>query len=248
MICIPIMARTTEAALKEMEKCSRLADMVELRIDQMADIRLDKLMSEKQGKVLVTNRRREEGGGFLGREAERVRLLKDAVALGADYVDMEVSTASALARGLRREVEMRRGGAELIVSHHDLQWTPSTRALRKRLEECESAGAHIVKIVTRANSVEDNLKVLGLIPYARKRGRLIIAFCMGELGRASRAIAPLLGSYLTFAALGKGGESGSGQFTLKETRQILRILGGDPQMQHGSLELLRCEKSPLAPL
>jgi 3-dehydroquinate dehydratase type I len=227
MICIPIMARTTASALREMSRCWGLAELVELRIDQMAEIRLENLMSEKRGRVLVTNRRSEEGGGFSGPEAERIRLLRDAVALGADYVDVEVNSASRQIRGLRKEVEMRRGGAQLIVSHHDRDGTPSARALRKTLAACESAGAHIVKIVTQAHSVEDNLRVLDLIPFARARGGEIIAFCMGEMGRASRAIAPLLGSRISFATREKGRESAPGQFTLEEMRLILGILRGD---------------------
>jgi 3-dehydroquinate dehydratase type I len=85
-------------------------------------------------------------------------------------------------------------------------------------------GAHIVKICTYARAMEDNLQVLGLIPYARKKGRTIIAFCMGEKGRISRVMAPLLGSYLSYASLDKGSESAPGQLTIAEMREILRIL------------------------
>jgi 3-dehydroquinate dehydratase type I len=67
--------------------------------------------------------------------------------------------------------------------------------------------------------------VLGLSPYARKKGKGIIAFCMGEQGRISRVMALLLGSYLSFAALDKGAESAPGQLTIGEMRQLQEILG-----------------------
>ena len=57
-----------------------------------------------------------------------------------------------------------------------------------------AADADIVKLVTLANHPADNLRLLSLIPQAQARGKDIIAFCMGPLGKWSRVAAPLLGS------------------------------------------------------
>jgi 3-dehydroquinate dehydratase type I len=102
--------------------------------------------------------------------------------------------------------------------------TPGLKTLRKKMIDGYKAGADIVKIVTFAKKMEDNLKVLGLIPYAQKKGLKIIAFCMGEKGKISRIMAPMLGSYLTYASLDKGEESAPGQMTVEEIKQVLRIL------------------------
>jgi len=224
MICIPITAGTHDAALMQMKRSFPLADLLELRIDQIRDVNLKKLMGEKRGKILVTNRRRDEGGGFSGTERERVELLKQAVALGADYVDIEVRTEEALIKELSAKVGNHRGRSKWIISHHDLCGTPSERALRRRLDECTRTGADIVKIVTYANRMEDNLKVLGLIPYARRKGQEIIAFCMGELGRISRIMGPLLGASLCYVSLEEGAESAPGQLTIGEMKQISGVL------------------------
>jgi 3-dehydroquinate dehydratase len=82
MICIPIVAKDQRAALIQMERSFPLADILELRIDQIKNLDLEKLLRRKRGKVLVTNRRKDEGGGFCGTERERVELLKEALALG----------------------------------------------------------------------------------------------------------------------------------------------------------------------
>jgi 3-dehydroquinate dehydratase type I len=82
-----------------------------------------------------------------------------------------------------------------------------------------------VKIVTYANSAEDNLRLLRLIPMSLAEGQPIIAFCMGPRGRASRLLAPLLGSFLTYASLRKGAESAPGQWTVAETRKMMALLG-----------------------
>ena len=227
MICIPIIARTQNAALMQMEMSFPLADILELRIDQIGTLNLEELMSAKRGKILVTNRRRDEGGGFSGTERERVKLLKEAVALGADYVDIEVRTEEALIKELSARIGNHHARTKWILSHHDFSGTPSARALKRRLDQCTSTGADIIKIVTYADTMEDNLRVLGLIPYARAKGLEIIAFCMGEMGRISRIMAPLLGSYFSYASLEKGVESAPGQLTIEETKQILKVLNVD---------------------
>jgi len=224
MICIPIVAKDQRAALIQMERSFPLADILELRIDQIKNLDLEKLLRRKRSKVLVTNRRKDEGGGFCGTERERVELLKEALALGVDYVDIEVRTEGALIKELSAKVGNHHGRAKWIVSHHDSRGTPSERSLRRRLNDCSRTGSDIVKIVTYANTLEDNLRILGLIPHARRRGLEIIAFCMGEMGRISRIVAPFLGSCFNYVSLEKGLESAPGQLTLEELREVFRIL------------------------
>ncbi len=223
-ICIPITAPSVESALARMEVARPLADLIEIRIDRIPGVNLARLLAAGKEKILVTNRRREEGGGFGGTEKERIALLQEAVELGAGYVDVEASTGESGIRSLKRKIAAAGGATKLIVSHHNLDGTPGVQALRRVFGGCASPGADIVKIVTLARKAEDNLRVLGLIPYARRRGVQIAAFCMGEQGRISRVAAPLLGSCLTYASLEQGGESAPGQMTVGEMKRILKSL------------------------
>jgi 3-dehydroquinate dehydratase type I len=226
MICIPIVAPTTEAAVAQMERGLPLADVVELRIDQIEDCDLTQLLAiqRKETPVIVTNRRADEGGAFPGTERERVDLLKEAVALGADYVDIEARTEKLLLKELAVQIEKHNGRTKRIVSYHDFSATPSEEALREGFEECVTTKADIVKICTYAHTVEDNLRVLGVIPYARNKGQEIIALCMGEKGRISRVMAPLVGAAWGYASLERGAESAPGQLTIEEIRLIAQIL------------------------
>jgi 3-dehydroquinate dehydratase type I len=87
-----------------------------------------------------------------------------------------------------------------------------------------STGAHIVKIVTRANIWEDNFRVLSLIPSAHNLGLEIIAFCMGPIGKISRILSHLMGGYLSFASLEQGKESAAGQIPIREMKRAIEIL------------------------
>jgi len=224
MICIPIVAKTNEEALERMAASFRLADLVELRADAIGGVNLKRLLSARRGPVIVTARRQEEGGSFDGNEKNRIALLCEAVRLEADLVDLELSTHTILA-GMVQE-EIRNGGSrtKLIVSHHDFDKTPPYRVLQEICTRCVARGADIVKIATTARSMDDNIRILRLVAWAQRKGHSIIAHCMGEMGKTSRAMAPLVGSYLSFASLDEGQETAPGQLTASEMREILRIL------------------------
>ncbi len=87
-----------------------------------------------------------------------------------------------------------------------------------------ATGADVVKIVTLAREPDDNLRVLNLIPLAKKMGVEVIAFCMGAKGQISRIASLLLGGYLAFASLEADQESAAGQIPVGEMRKILEIL------------------------
>lgn len=226
--CVSITAPTTTEARRRLLEGVRQTGLVELRLDGISQVRLERLLPLSQGAVIVTNRCRKEGGRFPGSEQERVALLSKAVALGADMVDLEIRTDPVFREALQTEA-LRRRRTRLILSYHDFQGTPEVTRLKKIFEEGSRAGADIVKIVTWAHQGEDNLKVLSLIPYARRRGKEIIAFCMGQEGKVSRILAPLLGAYLTYVSLSKGQESAPGQLTAREMKQLWRILKGGPE-------------------
>jgi 3-dehydroquinate dehydratase type I len=200
--------------------------LFEVRVDKRGGGNFEKLLEQKRGEILVTNRRREEGGAFRGTEQERISYLLKAVELGADYVDIEASTDPALIAEIKAAITDRGGKTLLIVSYHDFEKTPPEQSLMHKLEEYAAWNPDILKIVTFANTDEDNLKILRLIPLARKNGQEIISFCMGEKGRVSRVMSLLLGAYMGFASLDRGEESAPGQLSLAEMIGVLSTLSG----------------------
>ena len=225
MICIPITAAQTDEALAMMERAGALADLIELRVDRMKDIKLERLLAVRRTPVIVTNRRREEGGDFAGTEAERTDLLAEAARLGADYIDIEMGTAPVLKEELRRICSLT--GTKRIASWHDFLGTPSTEILKGKLAEGMADVPAIVKMVTHAVDEADYLRLLQLIPYARRKGQAVIAFCMGNRGKFSRIMAPLIGSLISYAPLELEGASAPGQLTACRMRRIFRCLDDD---------------------
>lgn len=230
MICIPITGSTQDEALLQIGMSLPRAHVLELRMD-LITAELQTLMERCRSypipvKVLVTNRRREPSPSGESRgERERIALLEEAVRLGADYVDIELDTAEPLRHGVLATASARGNRTKVIISHHDFRETPSFKTLKDIFHDCLKSGGSIAKIVTLAKNPDDNFRVLRLIPYALSIRRAIIAFCMGEEGKESRIMAPLIGSYLSFASLTYGLTSAPGQLTIEEMDDVMNLTG-----------------------
>jgi len=219
-LCIPIVETTVEKALIAIQEVNRWADLIELRVDYLKRVELAPLLENRHKPLIVTNRRKEEGGKYKGDERKRLSVLQEAIDLGSDYVDVELATERSLLRGLIRD----KGRTQVILSFHNFQRTPSLKELQKLCGRMIRLEADVIKIVPFARAWEDNLTILSLIPYARERRQKIVAFCMGEKGKISRVFSPFLGAAWTYASLNRSRASASGQLTVGEMREIWEML------------------------
>ena len=213
-ICIPIVEKTTEKALRSIKQVNRWADIIELRVDYLRGVKLPLFLENRKKPFIVTNRRKDEGGQYKGEERKRLGVLQEALDLGADYIDVEFSVERSFLQRLLRD----RRGAQVILSFHDFRGTPSIKELQRLFGQMIQLGADVIKIVSFARSWEDNLSVLSLIPLAKERRQKIVAFCMGEKGKISRIFSPFFGAAWTYASIDRARVSASGQMTVRELK------------------------------
>ena len=209
MICIPIIANNHDDALHDMADASMVADIIELRIDYIKNVDLKRLLERRTKPLIVTNRPVREGGKFDGSEEDRIALLKLAIRLQADYVDIEHDSIQHLCGDTEHRVPT--STTKIIVSYHNFCKTRDN--LTDIYNRLSQSGADIVKIVTHANSITDNVRIYRLLQQSQMP---LISFCMGELGIISRILYKRFGSYLTFASLRTGKESAPGQISIHE--------------------------------
>ena len=221
MICVSIIAKSTDEYLEKIARANAIADMVELRLDLMESFRLKDIVRMIPKPVIATYRSKKEGGKGSADYSTRTRYLWDAIEAGADFVDVEYS----MPLEVRQSFFQTPRPFGVIASTHLLTGTPDSEKLKFTLRKLAATGADMVKIVTQARAPEDNLRILDLIPMAQKMGIKIITFCVGPMGRISRVASPLLGACLTFASLEEGDESAEGQIPLTQMRAMLDILG-----------------------
>jgi 3-dehydroquinate dehydratase type I len=219
MLCISIIPKDMEDLLFLKEKIGKRGDIIECRLDIMEEPDPKLICENFQRPLILTCRKREEGGLFKGEEGMRIEILRRCLNSGAYYVDVEMSTSES------GDIDLCNRNTGLILSYHNLNSTPSRRFLRSKLLDGISSGADVVKIVTIANKYEDNLKVLSLIPEAKRLGHEIIAFCAGQKGRAGRVLSWLMGSKIAYVSLDDGGKTAPGQLTIDEMENLVRVLG-----------------------
>ena len=217
MICIPIVGPSMSKAQEQIESALVIADILELRLDLIVSSNLSALLASSTLPVIVTNRSKHDGGQYKGLDQDRVQSLRDALKAGADYVDIEVSTPREYLQPFLEEIDP----TKIILSFHDFSHTPEDfNPIYETM--CEMPG-EIVKIVTYARDLSDNLKMFELLKRAKSEKQKLIGLCMGDLGEISRILSPLFGGYLTFGSLETGQESAPGQIPAKTLKDIYRI-------------------------
>jgi len=207
VICVPITASSNDRAKADLREAALVGDLAELRIDFLSEPpRLAYLLEGRPCPVIVTNRPARQGGFFTGSEPERVAFLKEAVQLGAEYVDIEYDAVGRLGDKLATQV---------IVSYHDFERTPTD--LRRIAQMLLGAGGDIIKIATYATDVTD---IFRLCQFSHDIGVPAILVGMGTKGVATRILARKFAGYLTYAALRKDEGSAPGQLTALELKNV----------------------------
>lgn len=221
-ICVSVFPETVTETLKLVENAeNHRADLIEVRLDSLKEHSgLADIAGCGRVPMIATNRSVKLQGKFRGSETERKKILLDAAGNGFEYVDIELS-ASELGDIVSDVHGM---GVKSIVSFHDFNQTPSLPQLEEIIKKEIASGADVCKVVTTARSVEDNLTVLNFVSKACKSAKTV-CFSMGELGKASRLLSPLFGSFFTFASLERGRETALGQLTIQEMRAAYEALG-----------------------
>jgi 3-dehydroquinate dehydratase/shikimate dehydrogenase len=166
---------------------------------------------------IATCRRRREGGGYQGGEAGRASILGSALDAGFQFADVE--SGSGCAGRILADYPGR-----VILSHHDRRGTPPVpEMLRRYRESAGRRGVAVVKLVTTARDAADILRLRLLLKLARIDGVPLIAFAMGECGRASRILAPSWGSWATYASANGRSRTAPGQLTLDEAAELYQV-------------------------
>ncbi len=213
-LCVAI----TDNDIEAVKTVEPLVDLYEIRIDLIGEGWLE-LPGHLVKPWIACNRRTEEGGSWHGSEEERTGELLKAVEMGANLVDIELSTP-----GVTGLVGQVKGRAECLLSYHNLEGTPPLEAMKDIVRQQQHAGADICKVVTTAHEIPDNITVLELIhefPDLK-----VVSFAMGWAGQLSRVLCPLAGGYYTYASVEVGKESATGQLPAKILREIYRLVKG----------------------
>ena len=204
-LCVTVTATTMADLVRQRDAASAVVrgaargdDLVELRLDGVSDPDVGAALAGRRSPVVITCRPTWEGGAFSGSEEERRRLLADALAAGAEYVDVE---ARAGFDGLLKSTE----GKRIVLSWHDFDALPAD--LDERIRSMKATGAEIVKVAATTSRLADCVTLLEVSKPFANRGVIVLG--MGEHGTVTRVMPSRFGSPWTYA----GTLAGVGQLT-----------------------------------
>jgi 3-dehydroquinate dehydratase / shikimate dehydrogenase len=208
MICVSIARTRHKMVIAEHQALAqRGAKLVELRLDWIArSPDVPRLLKDRPTPVVVTCRRKADGGRWVGSEDERRMLLRTAIISGADYVDLEDDIARSIPRY---------GKTKRLISHHDFETTPDN--LEELWAEMAEMNPDIIKLVTTAHSPSDCVRLLKLVSESTIP---TVGFCMGEFGVPSRILCGKYGSPFSYAAFSAERAIAPGQLTFQQMRDI----------------------------
>ncbi|XP_010438963.1 PREDICTED: bifunctional 3-dehydroquinate dehydratase/shikimate dehydrogenase, chloroplastic [Camelina sativa] len=231
LICAPVMADSIGIMVLETFKAQELgADLVEVRLDWLKDFNpledLNTIIKKSPLPTLFTYRPKWEGGQYGGDEKERQDVLRLAMELGADYVDVELQVATEFIRSIEGK---KPENFRVIVSSHNYENTPSVEDLNDLVARIQQTGADIVKIATTAVDITDVARMFHITSNAQVP---TIGLTMGERGLMSRILCSKFGGYLTFGTLDSGKVSAPGQPTIKDLLDLynFRTIGPDTEV------------------
>ena len=197
-----------------------------IRSNQMSEVRLDlidvtdddiKNIFSSGKNIIVTCKANKKLT-----DDDRLLLLTKSMDAGASYVDVEINANDNFKNKIINHAKNK--GKKIIVSYHNCEKTPSTEELLKIVNECRNPLTvativpDVIKIACVSRSDADNARLLGLLDSDVP----MIVIGMGEKGRMTRFVAPLLGAFCTFVGISQLKQTAFGQPTKEEVEEFLR--------------------------
>ncbi len=210
MICVSIgRSRHKHMLAEHAHLVEQGAELVELRLDYISSrVNIQRLLKDRPCATVVTVRREQDGGKYTGSEEARLIMLREAIANGVEYVDLEEDIAGKIPRF---------GKTKRIVSYHSFRNTPDN--LRELHDRLKSLDADIVKIATMANQPHDNLRMLEMM---QESASPTIGMCMGDIGTPSRILGPKFGAPFTYATFHHERALAPGQLSYEQMVKVFR--------------------------
>lgn len=208
---------------------SKQLQCVEIRADLLLDqgMKLDAVMDivRKTASLrlgcLVTLRHPTHGGKFTGTEAQRVDINRQALAAGADIIDLEWDTEAA--------ATLLKEGAPLILSYHNFEGMPDDRELADLTHRMELLKPLAIKVVPTASKLEDAYRMLHWAEQGTEHSPQRIGFAMGSAGSCSRILTTVFGGAVTYASFGDA--VAPGQIALDAMLDEYRLMHVDQKTQ-----------------
>jgi 3-dehydroquinate dehydratase I len=215
-LCRIITGSTIKIFINNILAEQKSADMLELRSDfinnlTLSDVRI--IQNVIKIPAIFTCRSANDGGHFSQPEKFRIAILQEALLSKYAYVDIEASVLM--------QTKVKSKYAQVIASYHNFIETPSQSSLKKIINDIGGTSAHIIKIATKTNTLNDVHNLLNIL--INNENKPIIVIGMGDIGRITRIITALFIPHIFYVTTGHN-TIAPGQLSEKEAKILSNLL------------------------
>ena len=204
MICITVAPTSRTLAKVDILNACRYADVVELALDHLIkEPDVKDLITGFDKPIIVSCRRKQDGGKFDGTEMERMALLRQAIVAGPAYIELDLDTAPKIPRF---------GKTQRVISFTRMDHPESD--IDSIFDEAANANADIVKFTWPTPTIDDAWPLL--VAVSQKRRLPIVGMGLGRADLTFSLLGQKYGSPWIYAALEQGLEAFPGQATVFE--------------------------------
>lgn len=217
MLCIAVAPVSRTLGMVDILNAAPQAELIEFRLDRLEkDPDIGQMIAVTDKPILISCRRKQDGGDWADSDEERLLLLRKAIVAGPAYIELELDIA--------RQVP-RFGKTKRVISYTQLD-KPLTN-IEQIYEQCVACQADVVKLVGPTPTLEAAWPLLAAV--SKKRDIPIVGMGLGEAGVMFSILGRKYGSPWIYAALEQGLEAFEGQITVADLKAIYRFDEIGPQ-------------------
>jgi 3-dehydroquinate dehydratase/shikimate dehydrogenase len=210
MLCIAVAPESRRLGKVDLFNAAPQCDLIEFRLDRLGkEPDLKEMMEGISKPLLVSCRRRVDGGAWTGTEEERMVQLRTAIINGPAYIELELDIANQIPRF---------GSTKRVVSYTSLDKPLSN--LEPVIEKAMAAKADVIKLVGPTPTLDAAWPLLSTI--SKKRSIPVVGMGLGKPGVMFSLLGLKYGAPWIYAALEKGLEAHEGQPTVAELEESYR--------------------------
>lgn len=192
-LCLVVAEKAIGDVLSTIDLYSPLVHSFEIRadyLDEEAYDRIGEIRGKTDRRLILTVRKRQDGGRWTGSEKLRGELYERALEAAFDYIDLEIDALP----GVKGN-----GATTVIRSYHDMERVPPD--ILEKYVMAQTDPDEIPKIAVTLKSPADVLRFLGWNRLVRGMGsRKKIITAMGPKGEFSRILGKRLGTMHTYVS------------------------------------------------
>ena len=215
MLCMTLTGKNSTECLQQFQDNRAYISLIELRLDLLENPSREEAASIRDQidiPMVLTCRRKSDGGAWVKSERSRYMLLESCLNLGWEYIDLEEDCR----RG-DLEASAHEHHTKIIRSFHDMQGVPDN--LFAKIVKLRRRG-DIAKIAVTPRSV-DEVRLLFSAEKELKDIAEKIIIGMGEWGVPTRILYKRTGSVFTFCSPG-GSSAASGHVSARQMSRLYR--------------------------